>query len=79
MGTIAAVAPIAMDACMLEKQFIFSRAADKSPDSECSFEPDKLARLCAKTRDAWLALGRAGFKRQKAEAGGKVLRWPSYL
>ena len=73
MGTTASVAAIVMGACLIEKHFTLSRT-DKGPDSEFSLEPADLERLCTDTRDAWLALGRAGFERQKAEEGSKVFR-----
>ena len=78
MGTTASVAAIAPGACLIEKHFTLSRA-DKGPDSESSLEPDELDRLCADTRHAWLALGRAGFERQQAEAGSKVFRRSLYF
>lgn len=78
MGTTASVAAVALGACLIEKHFTLSRA-DKGPDSEFSLEPDDLVRLCADTRDAWLALGQAGFARQPAEAGSKVFRRSIYF
>ena len=63
---------------MIEKHFTHSRA-DKGPDSEFSLEPVDLERLCTDTRDAWLALGSAGFERQKAEEGSKVFRRSLYF
>jgi N-acetylneuraminate synthase len=78
MGTTASVAAIALGACLIEKHFTLSRA-DKGPDSEFSLEPAELERLCADTRDAWLALGHAGFERQQAEAGSKVFRRSLYF
>lgn len=78
MGTTASVAAIALGACLIEKHFTLSRA-DKGPDSEFSLEPVDLERLCTDTRDAWFALGRAGFERQKAEESSKVFRRSLYF
>ena len=78
MGTTASVASIALGPCLIEKHVALSRA-DKGPDSEFSLEPDELDRLCADTRDAWLALGRAGFERQQAEVASKVFRRSLYF
>jgi pseudaminic acid synthase len=78
MGTTASVAAIAQGACLIEKHFTLSRA-DKGPDSEFSLEPAELERLCTDTRDAWLALGSAGFERHKAEEGSKVFRRSLYI
>ena len=78
LGTTASVAAVALGACLIEKHFTLSRA-DKGPDSEFSIEPDELARLCRDARDAWSALGRAGYERHKAEEGCKVFRRSIYF
>lgn len=78
MGTTASVAAVALGACLIEKHFTLSRA-DKGPDSEFSLEPTDLERLCTEAKDAWLALGQAGFERQKAEEGSKVFRRSIYV
>lgn len=78
LGTTASVAAVALGACLIEKHFTLSRA-DKGPDSAFSLEPDELRRLCTDTRDAWLALGKAGYARQAAEAGSKVFRRSIYF
>ncbi len=73
LGTVAAVAGVALGACVIEKHFTLNRA-DKGPDSEFSLEPDELRRLCQDARDAWSALGSRGFERQQAEEASKVFR-----
>ncbi len=78
MGTAASVAAVALGACVIEKHFTLSRA-DKGPDSKFSLEPADLERLCRDTRDAWLALGKGGFERQRAEEGSKVFRRSLYF
>lgn len=78
MGTTASVAAIALGACVIEKHFTLSRA-DKGRDSEFSLEPHVLKRLCTDTRDAWLALGKAGFERQQSETASKVFRRSLYF
>ncbi len=78
IGTTASVASIALGACLIEKHFTLSRA-DKGPDSEFSLEPSDLERLCKETKDAWLALGKGGFQRQKAEESSKVFRRSLYF
>lgn len=78
LGTTASVAAVALGACVIEKHFTLSRA-DKGPDSDFSIEPDELKRLCRDARDAWLALGRAGFARQQAEEGNKLFRRSVYF
>ncbi|GAB3459597.1 pseudaminic acid synthase [Massilia terrae] len=78
LGTTASVAAVALGACLIEKHFTLSRE-DKGADSEFSIEPAELKRLCEQTHDAWSALGRAGFERQKAEEGNKIFRRSVYF
>ena len=78
LGTTASVAAVALGASVIEKHFTLSRN-DKGPDSEFSIEPDELKRLCKDTFDVWLALGKAGFERQKAEEGNKHFRRSVYF
>jgi N-acetylneuraminate synthase len=78
LGTTASVAAVALGACVIEKHFTLSRA-DKGPDSEFSLEPADLQRLCHDAKDAWLALGKPGFERQRAEEGSKVFRRSLYF
>jgi N-acetylneuraminate synthase len=78
LGTTASVAAVALGASVIEKHFTLSRA-DKGPDSEFSLEPADLMRLCNDAKDAWLALGKPGFERQRAEVGSKVFRRSLYF
>ena len=78
LGTTASVAAVVLGACVIEKHFTLSRN-DKGPDSEFSIEPDELKRLCQDTFDAWSALGKPGFERQKAEEGNKHFRRSVYF
>jgi N-acetylneuraminate synthase len=78
LGTTASVASVALGACVIEKHFTLSRA-DKGPDCEFSLEPQELKRLCEEVKDAWAALGRAGFDREKAEEGSKIFRRSIYF
>ena len=78
LGTTASVAAIALGACLIEKHFTLSRS-DKGPDSEFSIEPPELERLCADTKNAWLALGRAGFDRSAFEEPSKIFRRSLYF
>jgi N-acetylneuraminate synthase len=78
LGTTAAVAAVAQGASLIEKHFTLSRE-DKGPDSEFSLEPNELKKLCVDTKDAWYTLGKAEFKRQKAEEGSKVFRRSLYF
>jgi pseudaminic acid synthase len=78
LGTSASVAAIALGAVAIEKHFTLSRS-DAGPDSEFSLEPAELERLCRDSRDAWAALGRAGYGRQKAEQDSVVFRRSIYF
>jgi pseudaminic acid synthase len=78
LGTTAAVSAVALGACVIEKHFTLRRA-DKGPDSEFSLEPADLTRLCTDARDAWMALGKASFERQKAEEDSMVFRRSIYF
>jgi len=78
LGTTAAIAAIALGACVIEKHFTLSRA-DKGPDSAFSLEPSELSELCRASRDAWSALGSGAFERQKVEIGNAVFRRSVYF
>lgn len=78
LGTAAAVAAVALGACVIEKHFTLSRQ-DKGPDSEFSIEPDELKRLCLDTMNAWAALGCTGFERYRAEEANKFFRRSIYF
>jgi len=66
MGVTAAVASVALGACMIEKHFTLSRQ-DKGPDSDFSLEPEELKALCSEAKNAWFCLGEAGYNRKPAE------------
>ncbi|GAA6134919.1 pseudaminic acid synthase [Oceaniserpentilla sp. 4NH20-0058] len=66
LGYTASVVAAALGAVFIEKHFTLSRN-DKGPDSDFSLEPSELEQLCKSTRDAWLALGVAGYERKQAE------------
>lgn len=78
LGTTASVAAVALGACVIEKHFTLSRG-DNGPDSTFSLEPGELKILCADAKDAWLARGKTGFARQKAEEQNAVFRRSVYV
>src|SRR5690554_905021 len=78
LGTTASVAAVALGACLIEKHFILNRD-DGGPDSGFSLEPDELTRLCKDTRDAWSAVGKAGYVRQAAEQPNRMFRRSIYF
>ena len=78
LGTTVSVASVALGACVIEKHVTLSRE-EKGPDSEFSLEPHELETLCRDTKDAWLALGKAGYERKAAEEGNVMFRRSLYI
>ncbi|WP_328186499.1 pseudaminic acid synthase [Marinobacter sp. OP 3.4] len=78
LGTTASVAAVSLGARLIEKHFILDRN-DGGPDSGFSIEPEDLERLCTDTRDAWAAIGKAGYDRQEAEQPNKMFRRSIYF
>lgn len=78
LGTTVSIAAVAQGANLIEKHFTLNRE-DKGPDSEFSIVPSELKTLCSETRNAWLALGQAGYKRQKSEENNKIFRRSIYF
>lgn len=77
-GIAASVAAIAMGACLVEKHFTLSRA-DGGPDAEFSLEPAEFTALVRGCKDAWRAMGRAGFKREGVESASMQFRRSLYV
>jgi N-acetylneuraminate synthase len=77
-GTAAAVAAIALGACVIEKHFTLARA-DGGPDAAFSLEPAEFAALVRDCQDAWTALGRAHYEVLGAERGSLQFRRSLYV
>jgi N-acetylneuraminate synthase len=77
-GTAAAVAAVALGACLVEKHFTLSRS-DGGPDSAFSLEPAELARLVVDCRDAFEALGEAALTRGEEESANRQFRRSLYV
>lgn len=77
LGTAVSVAAVAIGAAVIEKHVILSRA-DNSADAAFSLEPEELGALCRDIRDAWAALGQAGYALKPAEAAGLQYRRSIY-
>jgi N-acetylneuraminate synthase len=77
LGTTAAIAAVALGACVVEKH-VTLRRADGGPDAAFSLEPPELAQLVAGCRDAFAALGRADAGLQPSEHANAVFRRSLY-
>ncbi|MFQ5809861.1 MAG: N-acetylneuraminate synthase [Armatimonadota bacterium] len=70
-GVTAAVAAVALGACMIEKHFTLDKALP-GPDHKASLEPDELGDLVRSIRDCETALGSASKGPTAAEADVKA-------
>ncbi len=70
MGIGAALASVALGACVIEKHFTLRRA-DGGVDSAFSLEPEELRSLVTESERAFLALGQVQYGVQKAEEDSK--------
>jgi N-acetylneuraminate synthase len=77
-GTAAAVAAVALGACIVEKHFTLARA-DGGPDAAFSLEPAELATLVRDCRNAWEALGEAAYVRGETETSNRQFRRSLYV
>lgn len=73
LGTAAAVAAVALGACIVEKHLTLSRDVE-GPDSAFSLEPPEFARLVEDVRTARDALGEVAYGRTDGEEASTVFR-----
>ncbi len=78
LGTAAAVASVALGACVIEKHFIESRK-DKGPDSDFSLEPSELRTLCFETKSIWKSLQGEKYEMKEAESPNLKFRRSIYF
>lgn len=78
MGCGAAVAAVALGACLIEKHFTLARA-DGGVDSAFSLEPAEFRTLREETERAWQSLGEIRYGTQTAEQGSRMFRRSLYL
>ena len=78
LGTTVSIASVALGACVIEKHVTMSRD-DKGPDSEFSLEPRELEKLCSETKNAWHALGSAGYEKKPSEESSVKFRRSIYV
>lgn len=77
-GIGAAVAAVALGACLVEKHVTLARA-DGGVDSEFSLEPHELAALATEAHTAWQALGEVRLGPTEGEAESLRLRRSLYV
>ena len=77
-GTAAAVAAVALGACVIEKHFTLARS-DGGPDAAFSLEPDEFSALVSDTRSAWEALGAAQYDLLGSERANAQFRRSLYV
>lgn len=78
MGCGAAVAAVALGACLIEKHFTLARA-DGGVDSTFSLEPAEFRALRTETERAWQSLGIIRYGTQAAEQGSRAFRRSLYI
>jgi pseudaminic acid synthase len=77
-GTAASVAAVALGACVIEKHFTLARS-DGGPDAAFSLEPAEFTALVRDCKNAWAALGTAGFERGGTERANAQFRRSLYV
>ncbi len=78
MGIGAAVASVALGACLIEKHFTLSRA-DGGVDSAFSMEPEEMRQLVIETERAWQALGEISYSPGEQESKSLKFRRSLYI
>lgn len=73
LGSTAAIAAVALGACIIEKHFILSRS-DGGPDAQFSAEPHELAELVTSVREAHASLGHVRFGPSPKERASAAYR-----
>ena len=77
LDNTTAIAGVALGASIVEKHITLDRTGG-GPDDSFSLEPDDLTQLCAQTRNAWQAMGRATYQQVEAEKGNVRFRRSLY-
>jgi len=78
LGTAVSIAGVTLGACVIEKHVTLNRR-DAGPDSAFSLEPQELQKLCNDCRNAWRALGKAGYELQPVEDSNLKFRRSIYV
>jgi len=78
LGNVAAVAAVSLGACFIEKHFTLDRQGN-SPDASFSIQPEEFKALANECRQAWSALGDAGYSLKEAEKANLRFRRSLYF
>ncbi len=78
LGIAVPVAAVALGACVVEKHFTLSRM-DGGPDAAFSVEPHELGQMIGACREAFLALGEAGYGPMNSEKANIQFRRSLYV
>jgi len=78
MGIGAAVAAVALGACLIEKHFTLSRA-DGGVDAAFSMEPEEMRQLVIETERVWQALGKINYGPGEQESNSLKFRRSLYI
>jgi N-acetylneuraminate synthase len=78
LGVGAAIAAVALGACLIEKHFVLDRSAG-GVDAAFSLEPEELKLLVCESRRAWEALGEARFEIGEKERGNRDYKRSIYV
>lgn len=78
IGIGAAVASVALGACLIEKHFTLSRA-DGGVDAAFSMEPEEMRQLVIESEQAWQALGQISYSPGEQESKSLKFRRSLYV
>lgn len=78
IGSTAALAAVALGACVIEKHFTISRE-EKGPDSEFSINPSELKKLVKKCKETWKSLGNQEIAPVESEKISNTFRRSLYI
>ena len=78
ISNTASIVATSLGATLIEKHFILDRS-NEGPDSAFSIMPAELEALCNQTKDAFRALGRAGFEQKPSEKANARFRRSVYF